>query len=109
MIIFRSQAAADVMMFDDVAKRMMVVMGKEEATRGIITVEQLPEAIARLRAAIAEDKAAHAGVDDDNLPKTEAVPGGGERSYVGFARRAVPLVELLEYSLKDDKPVTWGI
>jgi hypothetical protein len=107
MIIFRSQAAADVMMFDDVAKRMMAVMGKEEAARGIITVEQLPEAIARLKAAIAADKAAHAGQYD--TPETEETPGGGQRAYVGFARRAVPLVELLEYSLKDDKPVTWGV
>ncbi|HZV55898.1 MAG TPA: DUF1840 domain-containing protein [Rhodocyclaceae bacterium] len=107
MIIFRSDAAADIMMFDDVAKRMMAIMGKEYAPRGIITVEQLPEAIARLKAAIAEDRARHAGEYD--TPETEETPGGGQRAYVGLAQRAVPLMELLEYSLKDEKPVLWGV
>jgi hypothetical protein len=109
MIIFRSQAAGDVMMFDDVAKRMMAVMGKEESARGVVTVEQLPDAIARLKAAIARDKALHAGEQEEDRPETEPIPGGGKRAYVGFAQRAVPLVELLEYSLKDEKPVTWGV
>jgi hypothetical protein len=107
MIVFRSDAAADVMMFDDVAKRMMAIMGKEFAARGIITVEQLPEAIARLRAAITEDRAAHAGEYDQ--PEAEEAPGGGQRAYVGLAQRAVPLAEFLEYSLKAGKPVTWGV
>jgi len=109
MITFRSPAAADVMMFDDVAKRMMAVMGKEEAARGIVTVEQLPGAIARLKAAIAADRAAHTGEQEEDRPETETTPGGGKRPYVGFAQRAVPLVEFLEYSLKADKPVMWGI
>lgn len=107
MIIFRSDAAADVMMFDDVAKRMMEIMGKEVAARGIITVEQLPEAIARLRAVIAEDRARRAGEYD--RPETEEIPGGGKREFVGLAPRVVPLAEMLEYSLKDGKPVLWGI
>lgn len=107
MIIFRSDAAADIMMFDDVAKRMMELMGREFSTRGIIVVEDLPEAIARLKAAIAEDKARHAGEYDQ--PATEEVPGGGKRAYVGLAQRATPLVEFLEYSLKAKKPVMWGV
>jgi hypothetical protein len=107
MITFRSQAAADVMMFDDVARRMMELMGKEVAERGIVTVDQLPDAIARLREAIAADRAAHTGEYD--RPEFEEVPDGAKRAYVGLASRAVPLLQLLEYSLKDDKPVMWGV
>ena len=107
MIVFRSDAAADIMMFDDVARRMMDIMGREFSTRGILTVEQLPEAIARLRAAIADGRARHAGEYDQ--PETEAVHGGGQRAYVGLGQRAVPLVEMFEYSLKAGKPVMWGI
>jgi hypothetical protein len=107
MIVFRSDAAADIMMFDDVAKRMMEIMGREFSTRGIITVEQLPGAIARLRAAVAEDRKAHAGEYD--RPELEEVPGGPRRAYVGLAPRAVPLAEMFEYSLKAEKPVMWGI
>lgn len=107
MITFRSDAAADIMMFDDVAKRMMELIGREFSARGIVTVEQLPEAIARLRAAIAEDHARHAG--EHEPPETEDAPGGGQRAYVGLAQRVVPLVEMFEYSLKAGKPVMWGV
>ncbi|MBU1236285.1 MAG: DUF1840 domain-containing protein [Gammaproteobacteria bacterium] len=107
MIIFRSDAAADVMMFDDVAKRMMEIIGREFSTRGIITVEQLPEAIAKLRQAIAADRAAHAGEYD--RPELEEAPGDSQRAYVGLAPRAVPLAEMFEYSLKAEKPVMWGV
>lgn len=107
MITFRSDAAADIMMFDDVARRMMEIIGKEAAERGIVTVEQLPEAIARLKAAIAEDRARHAGAHEQ--PETEEAPGGGQRAYVGLAQRAVPLVGMFERSLTAGKPVMWGI
>lgn len=109
MITFRSRASSDVMMFDDVAKRMMELMGKEPESRGIITVEQLPEAIARLKAALAEDKAAHQGEQEEDRPQSEATPSGGSRPYVGLGQRIVPLLELLEWSLKDEAPVLWGI
>lgn len=109
MIVFRSQAAADIMMFDDVARRMMELMGKEVADRGIITVDQLPDAIARLKAAIAEDHARRKGEQEEDRPQSEEAPGGGRRAYVALAQRAVPLVQMLEYSLQADKPVMWGI
>lgn len=109
IVTFRSRAAADVIMFGDVAKRLMELMGKEPAEQGIVTVEQLPDAIARLRAAIAEDKAAHAGPREEDLPETEAAEGSGRRPYVALAIRAIPLLELLEYSLKEKTPVVWGV
>jgi hypothetical protein len=108
MITFHSAAAADVMMFDDVAKRMMEIMGKEQLDRGIVTVEQLPDAIFRLKQAIADDRARHSGTHEEDRPKTEEVPNGSQRPFVSLAQRALPLVELLEYSLRDEKPVLWG-
>jgi len=110
IITFKSRAAGDVIMFGDVAKRMMEIMGKEFSAQGIVTVEQLPDAIARLRAAMAEDKARQAGGadDDDGEPRLEAAPGG-TRPFVALAVRAAPLVELLAYSLKEETPVVWGV
>ena len=95
MITFQSDAAGDVMMFKDVARRMMELMGKDVTERGVITVEQMPECIARLKAAIAEDRAraraqAHPGEDDEET---------GVAARVSLAQRALPLLELLERSL----------
>ncbi len=112
IITFQSPASGDVIMFGDVAKRMMKLMGKDETDKGIVTVEQLPDAIARIKAAIEEDKRQRAGVQDEDLPQTEpdrSVPAQSSRPFVTLTQRAVPLLELLEWSLKKKKPVVWGV
>ena len=106
IVTFQSAAAGDVIMFGDVANRMMEIMGKEADAKGIVTVEQLPEAIARLQAAIAADKAQRAGVAEEDLPQTEA---GGKRPFVSLAQRATPLLDLLQWAQKKGKPVVWGV
>jgi len=106
VITFQSDASGDVMMFDEVAHRMMDLMGKEHTQRGVVTVEQMPECIARLKAAIAEDRA-------KAVAQTHGEAGEGEESFlaarVSLAQRAIPLVELLERSLERQKPVLWGV
>jgi hypothetical protein len=103
MITFRSEVGPDIMMFDDVAHHMMDLMGKDKTERGVVTVEQLPETIARLKTAAALDRAQHgAPAKDEDEASEGALP-------VGLAQRAVPLIELLEISLARQKPVTWGI
>ncbi len=112
IVTFKSAACADVIYFGDVAKRMLELMGKEAGDKGIVTVEQLPEAIGRLKAAIAEDKArhkAHILDDGDGEVKTEAAPDGATRPFVSLTQRAVPLLAMLEESLGEKKPVVWGV
>lgn len=109
IITFQSPASGDVIMFGDVAKRMMELMGKEPTDKGIVTVEQLPDAIARLKAAIEEDRRERAGKSPEDMPRTERAEGGGSRPFVTVSQRALPLLELLEWSLKKQKPVVWGV
>jgi hypothetical protein len=42
IITFKSKASGDVIMFADVAERLMLIMDKDKTPQGIITVEQLP-------------------------------------------------------------------
>lgn len=103
MITFRSEVGPDVMMFDEVAHRMMDLLAKEHTPQGVVSVEQLPAAIAALKAAIAKDRAAH-------QPQAEEDEGEAPTNRpVSLAQRALPLVELLEISLARGKPVTWGV
>ena len=106
IVTFKSPAAGDVIMFGDVAQHMMEIMGKDKTGKGIVTVEQLPAAIARLRAAIAADKAQRAGMDAE---QREAAGKNGLQAPISLTQRAVPLLELLEWSLKKGKPVVWGV
>lgn len=109
IVTFQSPASGDVIMFGDVAQRMMELMGKDAEAKGIVTVEQLPEAIARLKAAVEEEKQKRAGMSDEELPQFEIGEGGVKRPFVSLAQRAAPLLELLEWSLKKQKPVVWGV
>jgi hypothetical protein len=102
LVSFKSGACADVMMFGDVAKQMMQIIGKEFGARGVISVEQMPEAIARLKQAVAEDRRLRQGRRDDEDDEQR-------RERVSIGQRALPLIELLECSLREDKAVTWGV
>lgn len=107
LVTFKSGAAADVIMFGDSARHLLRVLGKDpDAASGIVTVDQLPDAIATLRSAIADDKAHHAPADAE--PADEEAPSG-MNAPVSFAQRAWPVLEMLEYSEKEHKPVTWGV
>lgn len=106
IITFKSRAAGDVIQFGDVAKRLLGIMGKDpQSTTGVITVEQLPDALARLKAAVAAERAelggqARAQDDDDSQGKPRPIT---------LSQRAVPLIELMEFALRDKEPVTWGV
>jgi hypothetical protein len=109
IVTFQSKASGDVIMFGDVAHHMMRLMDKDASPQGIITVEQLPDAIARLRAAVLADKEAYrqrTTVDDDlqALPAAEAAPPA-----ISLTQRALPLLELLDRSLRKRVPVVWGV
>jgi hypothetical protein len=109
IVIFKSAACADVIYFSDVAKRMMELMGKDVADKGIVTVEQLPDAIAQLQAAIEADKAQHRQQVLEEELGSEADGKGGTRPRVSLTQRALPLLSILEESLKEKKPVVWGV
>ncbi len=109
IVTFKSQASADLVYFGDVARRMMALMGKEAADKGIVTVEQMPEAIACIEAAIAADKAEHLRQVRAEEPATEADGQGGTRPRVSLTQRALPLLAMLKESLAEKKPVVWGV
>jgi len=108
IITFRSAASGDVIMFGDVAKRMMELMGKNVTGQGIVTIEQLPDALARLSAAVTADKASRVDNNDDE-PDQQSGSGRNAGPAISLTQRATPLIELLEWSLKKKKPVTWGV
>ncbi|WP_332670656.1 DUF1840 domain-containing protein [Aromatoleum sp.] len=111
LVVFKSDAAADVIMFGDVAKKLLAILGKDtDVAKGIVTVEQLPDAITRLHAAIDDDKARQAAQGEDEDRDDEAGPArSGMAAPVGLAQRAWPLLEMLEASKKEGVPVVWGV
>ena len=104
LIIFKSAASGNMITLETNGKEMLDVLNKDpEAAQGIVTVEQLPDAIARVRQAIEDDITAQAGQPPGDDP--EETPDGD----ISFHQRGLPLLELLERSLAEKTPVTWGV
>lgn len=100
---FKSQAAADVIMLQINAEQMLRIIGKEPSVQGIVTVEQIPAAIAALESAVAAHETAQ--LTSDTATASENVEGDG----VMLRQRAAPFIELLRSSAEAGKNVVWGV
>jgi len=105
LITFKSPASNDVVMFRNNARELLGILGKHsDDLQGVVTVEQLPAALARVVAAIRSDKEhprSPANLDSD--------ADGAADASVRLSQRALPMVDLLERSMKEEVPVTWGV
>jgi hypothetical protein len=107
LVIFRSKAAADITMFAESARRIFEILGRPESAKGVITVEQLPDALQRLTAAVEQDKAQQQQ-DSANAANDETASKGLQARGVTFSQRAFPLIEMLRAAQKKGADVTWG-
>ncbi|HEU0204033.1 MAG TPA: DUF1840 domain-containing protein [Burkholderiaceae bacterium] len=114
LVVFRSKAAGEIFMFAETARRIFDIIGKEEAPRGVITADQVPEALARLVAAVEEEKAqlkaagaAAQEADRRGAPEAREVEPASRAITLG--QRAYPLIEMLRAAQKKRVDVTWGI
>jgi len=101
---FKSQAAGDVIMLQLNGDQMLTIIGKEPSPQGIITAEQIPAAIAALRAAIEVHEAAQARRVEHPEEEVEV-----EGDSVMLRHRAAPFIELLRLSAEAGKDVVWGV
>ncbi|HEY5633767.1 MAG TPA: DUF1840 domain-containing protein [Burkholderiaceae bacterium] len=97
---FKCRATGSVVMTQPVAERLLAIIGKPAGARGIITVAQMPAAIAAIEAAVADERAQAAPEEEDE--------NAGAQARVTLAQRAWPLVDMLKAAAKAERDVTWG-
>ena len=100
LITFKSRAFSDVTMFGDIALRLLKLMDGRKSTQGIIEPDELPEALAKLRAGVA---------DADRQPnEADAKDSEDDQAeQVSLHNRALPLIDLLQAAISENEPVTW--
>jgi hypothetical protein len=107
---FKSKASGDLIMLEPNGRRVLEIIGKTPGAKGIVLPEQMPAAIARLEAAIAQDEAEHAAAQNHSHHH-----GGDKGSVaydgtaVGFRQRVSPFVELLKRCHLADREIVWGV
>lgn len=113
LVVFKSKAAADVIMYKEHAKRILDLLGKD-VEKGVITAAETASAIARLEAEIAERRA-NPAADEVNADaqgrngRDEDDSGRGPGQAVSFATRVYPLLEMLRAAQRGNHVVAWGI
>lgn len=104
---FKSRATGSVFMVKSVAEHILHLIDKPPGKTGIITVEQIPGAVAALKQAVEESRitAKDTQESDDRVESDEDETG----SAISLAQRAYPFIEMLEAAHRAGKDVTWGV
>jgi hypothetical protein len=107
MITFTSHASQKFSMQKDLAMVLLGVIGKTLGERGVITPEEMPHAIDRLKRAIKDDThQAHIKVAELSAAELDE---NGEEEPPHLGQRAYPLLHMLEESLVEQSSVLWGV
>lgn len=109
---FKSRATADLIMLDATAQRLLALIGKETGRPGIITLEQIPAAIAALEQAVQSDEAQRAAAgkgqeDADASEDGEDDAKVSPRDAVSLRQRVAPFIDMLKRSAAEGRDVTW--
>lgn len=101
LVTFTCKAYADITMFGDSAKRLLIMMGHSGTVPSAISAEDVPAALERLKRAVETEKAPPPGfpleTQDDNP----------DQPAVSLKHRALPLIELLTAAAKENCYVMW--
>ena len=115
LVRLTSSTSGDMIMFAEHLCLLFKIIVKECTSRGVFTTEQLPDAIARLKAAIEEEKVvlheaackAHADGGDEEEEDFADEDHKSGRVGVHLAQRAHPLIHLMDWTLKEKGFILW--
>jgi hypothetical protein len=130
MFTFESIATPPLRMLEPHGQHLLALLGKPGSRSdvpGILLPEELDAAIARLEAAIAQERQLHAEkanatrhaepyAEEDHATPREAAdpleplePLDPPEPVIGLAQRARPLINMLRRAQQADKAVVWGV
>lgn len=103
---FHSQATGDVIMLGPHGDHFLSLLGREPAPKGILEVAHMPEALARMDAALAAAEAAASRRETDGEQDADATGGVDP---VTLRQRLFPMFEMIRTAHAAGKPIVWGV
>ncbi len=101
---FKSPATANLVMLEKNGAQMLTIIGKELLPQGIITVAQIPDAMAALEAEVDAQEAAQGQPENGPTPESEE-----QVEHVTLRQRVTPFIEMLQRSEDAGEAVVWGV
>ena len=113
LITFKSKAATEVTMYKEHARRILELLEKD-VERGVITPAELPHAIEKIEAAVANSKAHSISDEVSRDVNAHHNENGDDHEHetperVSFATRVYPVLEMLHAANKMQREVMWGV
>jgi hypothetical protein len=99
LVKFTSTATGSITMFGDAATQLIKMLGATGKVPGALSAEDLPAAIAQLKAKLLQHASAEGDVQEDDEEQPE--------QPISLATRAAPLIDLLQRSSDRNAPVMW--
>lgn len=110
MIVRFDSKVGTFVIFGDVAKQLLRLMGHSGAVPSALLAADVPAALVQLRAGLqSPEAAAQAALAHAAESETNADGDGRREAPVPLARRAWPLVDLLERAAKKRVDVRWDV
>jgi hypothetical protein len=109
---FKSKATSDLIMLGPDGQRLLMIIRQDDASKGILTAAQLPQAIEALESAIASEEV---NMADAHLAHKKAISSqegttpARDLETISLKRRAQPLLVMLRKSLSARADVVWGV
>lgn len=120
LVIFKCKVAGDIIMYEDNAKPILDLIGKDIA-QGIIQPDEIPAMLDKLDAEIARRKELEAQEKAEREAREQLEAEKAERDGafyqkprqvpepVSFAARAYPLIDMMKRAHKKNKDIVWGV
>ncbi|AKJ69299.1 hypothetical protein PATSB16_35740 [Pandoraea thiooxydans] len=105
LITFKSTAAPALIMQTDLARFLLGLIDKKLGERGVISHTEMDVAIAKLEAAMAQDKQHIEAMKAEHTDPEER----DEEELLGLSQRAYPLLDMLREARKENADVMWGV
>jgi len=102
LVTFKSEAYADIVMFGEVAIRLLKLMGHSGTVPGAILAEDIPAALNRLKQGLAAE-----GANMTPRPAADAKSDEADEPPVSLKHRALPLIEMLTAAVASQCNVMW--
>lgn len=98
LVTFSTSRYSDIMLFGDVAKQLLQLMGHSGTIPGAILADDVPKALQGLQQ----------GLTSATSPEsTEQTEAEAEPIHISLNKRALPLIELLQSAIQNHSDVMW--
>lgn len=103
---FKSKTTGDLIMLEAHGRHVLEIIGKTPGAQGIVQVAQMPAAIAKLEAAMAQEQAERQQAKD---AEDDVNDSGDKDAALSLRQRASPFLDLLKRCSQDGSDLVWGV